>query len=151
MVLTPHPGEMARLAGMTVKEVEADRIGLARRFATSTADAGAEGMADAHRASGWAHRGEYQRQSGDGEGRQRRHPDGDCGGDAGAVSGQRGGGGGGGGVSAWAGGGLCAQAMDEHTVLATDTVAHLSDAFRYRATDGDGMTWVCGLSGGGRI
>ena len=34
MVLTPHPGEMARLAGMTVKEVEADRIGLARRFAT---------------------------------------------------------------------------------------------------------------------
>ena len=30
MVLTPHPGEMARLAGMTIKEVEADRIGLAR-------------------------------------------------------------------------------------------------------------------------
>ena len=34
MVLTPHPGEMARLVGMTVKEVEADRIGLARQFAT---------------------------------------------------------------------------------------------------------------------
>ena len=34
MVLTPHPGEMARLVGMTVKEVEADRVGLARRFAT---------------------------------------------------------------------------------------------------------------------
>src|SRR6185437_8895836 len=34
MVLTPHPGEMARLAGMTVKQVEADRVGLARRFAT---------------------------------------------------------------------------------------------------------------------
>ena len=34
MVLTPHPGEMARLAGLTVKEVEADRVGLARRFAT---------------------------------------------------------------------------------------------------------------------
>src|ERR1700723_2702296 len=33
MVLTPHPGEMARLVGMTVKEVEADRIGIARRFA----------------------------------------------------------------------------------------------------------------------
>src|SRR6202011_4464095 len=33
MVLTPHPGEMARLVGMTVKEVEADRVGLARRFA----------------------------------------------------------------------------------------------------------------------
>ena len=34
MVLTPHPGEMARLAGMTVKQVEADRVGRARRFAT---------------------------------------------------------------------------------------------------------------------
>jgi hydroxyethylthiazole kinase-like uncharacterized protein yjeF len=34
LVLTPHPGEMARLTGLTVKEVEADRIGLARRFAT---------------------------------------------------------------------------------------------------------------------
>jgi len=27
---------------------------------------------------------------------------------------------------------FAAQAMDEHTVLATDTVMHLSDAFRYR-------------------
>ncbi len=33
VVLTPHPGEMARLVGMTVKEVQADRVGLARRFA----------------------------------------------------------------------------------------------------------------------
>ena len=29
LVLTPHPGEMARLAGLSIKEVEADRIGLA--------------------------------------------------------------------------------------------------------------------------
>ncbi len=34
LVLTPHPGEMARLVGMTVKEVEADRVGIAKRFAT---------------------------------------------------------------------------------------------------------------------
>ena len=33
LVLTPHPGEMARLIGGTVAEVEKDRIGLARRFA----------------------------------------------------------------------------------------------------------------------
>ena len=33
MVLTPHPGEMARLVGQTIQEVEADRIGLARSFA----------------------------------------------------------------------------------------------------------------------
>ena len=34
LVLTPHPGEMARLTGLTVVAVEADRIGLARSFAT---------------------------------------------------------------------------------------------------------------------
>ena len=32
-ILTPHPGEMARLTGLTVQEVQADRIGVARRFA----------------------------------------------------------------------------------------------------------------------
>lgn len=31
-VLTPHPGEMARLCGLTVEEVEADRLELARKF-----------------------------------------------------------------------------------------------------------------------
>jgi NAD(P)H-hydrate epimerase len=33
LVLTPHPGEMARLAGLSTAEVQADRIGLAERFA----------------------------------------------------------------------------------------------------------------------
>jgi NAD(P)H-hydrate epimerase len=33
LVLTPHPGEMARLAGCTTAQVESDRIGLARGFA----------------------------------------------------------------------------------------------------------------------
>jgi NAD(P)H-hydrate epimerase len=32
-LLTPHPGEMARLCGCSVAEVEADRIGCARDFA----------------------------------------------------------------------------------------------------------------------
>ncbi|WP_019532624.1 bifunctional ADP-dependent NAD(P)H-hydrate dehydratase/NAD(P)H-hydrate epimerase [Paenibacillus ginsengihumi] len=32
-VLTPHPGEMARLTGLPVHEVQRDRIGLARRYA----------------------------------------------------------------------------------------------------------------------
>lgn len=32
-VLTPHPGEMARLCGLSIAEVEADRIGAARSFA----------------------------------------------------------------------------------------------------------------------
>jgi NAD(P)H-hydrate epimerase len=32
--LTPHPGEMARLLGTTVAEVQRDRVGVARRLAT---------------------------------------------------------------------------------------------------------------------
>ena len=32
-VLTPHPGEMARLTGLSVAEVQADRLGTARKFA----------------------------------------------------------------------------------------------------------------------
>jgi ADP-dependent NAD(P)H-hydrate dehydratase / NAD(P)H-hydrate epimerase len=34
LVLTPHPGEMGRLTGLTTKEVQADRIRIARDFAT---------------------------------------------------------------------------------------------------------------------
>ncbi len=34
MVLTPHPGEMARLVNKTIAEVEADRENIARRYAT---------------------------------------------------------------------------------------------------------------------
>jgi len=33
-VLTPHPGEMARLTGRSVQEIEADRVGAARSLAT---------------------------------------------------------------------------------------------------------------------
>ena len=33
VILTPHPGEMARLLGVTAKEVEADRVSIARGFA----------------------------------------------------------------------------------------------------------------------
>lgn len=34
-VLTPHPGEMARLTGGTVESLERDRIGIAQQFATT--------------------------------------------------------------------------------------------------------------------
>jgi hydroxyethylthiazole kinase-like uncharacterized protein yjeF len=33
LVITPHPGEMARLLGGSIAEVQKDRLGLARRFA----------------------------------------------------------------------------------------------------------------------
>jgi NAD(P)H-hydrate epimerase len=32
-ILTPHPGEMARLMGAQVEDIEADRVGVARRMA----------------------------------------------------------------------------------------------------------------------
>ena len=35
VVLTPHPGEMARLAGTTIERVQSDRLGMARAFAVS--------------------------------------------------------------------------------------------------------------------
>ncbi len=34
VVITPHPGEMARLAGCTTAEVQKDRLGVARKFAS---------------------------------------------------------------------------------------------------------------------
>jgi NAD(P)H-hydrate epimerase len=33
LVITPHPGEMARLVGCTIPEVQKDRLGVARKFA----------------------------------------------------------------------------------------------------------------------
>lgn len=33
LVITPHPGEMARLAGISIPDVQKDRLGVARRFA----------------------------------------------------------------------------------------------------------------------
>jgi len=33
LVITPHPGEMARLCGCTIAEVQKDRLGVARKFA----------------------------------------------------------------------------------------------------------------------
>jgi len=35
VIITPHPGEMARLVGSTTEEVQKDRLEIARRFATT--------------------------------------------------------------------------------------------------------------------
>jgi NAD(P)H-hydrate epimerase len=148
LVLTPHPGEMARLAGLTVKEVEADRVGLARRFATE------------HQLTlvlkGWrtlvAHPDGSIAVNTSGNPAMAKGGSGDI--LTGIVAGM---------LAQYPGdvaraveaavylhglaGDFATRAMDEHTVLATDTVAHLSDAFRYRVTDEDGLTWICGLRG----
>jgi len=146
MVLTPHPGEMARLAGLTVKEVEADRVGLARRFATErhltlvlkgwrTLVAHPDGSIAVNTTGNpaMAKGGSGDILTGIVAAMLAQFPD-----DAARA------------VEAAVylhglAGDFAARAMDEHTVLATDTVTHLSDAFRYRVRDADGLSWICGL------
>jgi NAD(P)H-hydrate epimerase len=158
IVLTPHPGEMARLVGMTVPQVESDRIGIARRFATE------HGVTLVLK--GWR--------------TLIAHPDGSIGvnttgnpamakggsGDiltgivaamlaqyanekAGALTAKN--------VAKAVeaavflhglAGDFATLAQDEHTVLATDTVNHLWEAFRARVTDEEGFTLITGTAAG---
>jgi NAD(P)H-hydrate epimerase len=146
MVLTPHPGEMARLAGLTVKQVEADRLGLARKFAMKhnltlvlkgwrTLVAHPDGSVAVNTSGNpaMAKGGSGDILTGIVAAMLAQFPD-DV---ARAVE-----------TAVYLHGlaaDFAAHAMDEHTVLATDTVTHLSDAFRYRVADADGLTWICGL------
>ena len=72
IVLTPHPGEMARLVGLSVREVEADREGLARKFATENGvTLVLKGWRTLVATSGWVRGSEHDGKSCDGEGWQR--------------------------------------------------------------------------------
>ena len=146
MVLTPHPGEMARLLGMTVKEVEADRIGLARKFATEhqvtlvlkgwrTLVAHPDGAIGVNTTGNpaLAKGGSGDILTGIIAAMLAQYPDNVAEAVEAAVYLH--------GLAA----DFAAHAMDERTVLATDVLAHLSDAFRYRVADEDGLTWICGL------
>ena len=148
IVLTPHPGEMARLIDSTVKEVEADRADLARRFATE------HGVTLVLK--GWR--------------TLIAHPDGRLAVNTTGNPGMAKGGSGDiltGMVAAMLAQykedvaqaveaavflhGLAADLatldQDEHTILATDTVAHLARAFRTRVEDPERFTWIAGLAG----
>jgi len=151
MVLTPHPGEMARLAGITTKEVQARREPLARDFATK------------HQVTlvlkGWR--------------TLIAHPDGriaiNTTGNPGMAKG------GSGDILTGMVAALLAQFprqpaeaveaavylhglsadfalrdQDEHTLLATDTIAHLFRAFRFRSQDEAGYVWIEGIPAAAR-
>jgi NAD(P)H-hydrate epimerase len=147
IVLTPHPGEMARLAGMTVKQVEADRVGLARSFAME------HGVTLVLK--GWrtliAHPDGRIAVNTTGNPAMAKGGSGDIlTGIVAAMLAQYGG------DAARAvetavflhglAGDFATLAQDEHTVLATDTVNHLWQAFRARVTDEDGLTWISGTA-----
>jgi NAD(P)H-hydrate epimerase len=147
IVLTPHPGEMARLVGSSVKEVEADRIGLARNFATEngvtlvlkgwrTLVAHPDGRIAVNTTGNpaMAKGGSGDILTGIVAAMLAQYPDQVAEAVEAAVFLH----------------GLAADfatlAQDEHTVLATDTIDHLWQAFRARAEDEDGFTWIAGLA-----
>jgi len=146
IVLTPHPGEMARLTNLTVKEVEADRITLARRFATEnqvtlilkgwrTLIAHPNGRIAVNTTGNpsMAKGGSGDILTGIVAAMLAQYPHNVAEAVEAAV------------YLHGLAGDFAARALDEHTVLATDTVAHLTDAFRYRVKDSQGFVWIAGL------
>jgi len=146
LVLTPHPGEMARLLGISIKEVEADRIHLTRSFATEhhitlvlkgwrTLIAHPDGTVAVNSSGNpaMAKGGSGDILTGIVAAMLAQYPQSVADAVNAAV------------YLHGLAGDFAAHAMDERCVLATDTVAHLSDAFRYRSQDEHGFEWIAGL------
>ena len=151
LVITPHPGEMARLIGGSVKDVQANREGVASEFATKHAVTVV--------LKGWR--------------TLIAHPDGSIAVNTTGNPGMAKGGSGDiltGIVAAMLAQyardnsarsvarvveaavylhGLAADLavleQDEHTLLATDTVSHICNAFGYRSEDKGGYVWLQGI------
>jgi NAD(P)H-hydrate epimerase len=151
IVLTPHPGEMARLVEMSVKDAEKDRVGLARRFATEhgvtlvlkgwrTLVAHPDGRVAVNTTGNpsMAKGGSGDILTGIVSAMLAQYPENVAEAVEAAVF-----------LHGLAGDFACL-AQDEHTVLAMDTVGHLWEAFRARVTDTDGFTWIAGTAGGGQ-
>jgi NAD(P)H-hydrate epimerase len=147
LVLTPHPGEMARLVGSSVKDVEADRVGLARRFATEngvtlvlkgwrTLIAHPDGRVAVNTTGNpaMAKGGSGDILTGIIAAMLAQYPEQVAEAVEAAV------------FLHGLAGDFATLAQEEHTVLATDTVDHLWRAFRSRVRDEDGFTWICGLA-----
>ena len=72
LIITPHPGEMARLVGCTVEDLQADRIGIATDFAQAPqALRRPQGLPHARRHAGRKGVRESDRMSGHGDRRHR--------------------------------------------------------------------------------
>jgi ADP-dependent NAD(P)H-hydrate dehydratase / NAD(P)H-hydrate epimerase len=146
MVLTPHPGEMARLLGITVPEVEKDRINIARKFATEhqltlvlkgwrTLIAHPDGSIAVNTTGnpGLAKGGSGDILTGIVAAMLAQFPHNVAEAVEAAVYLH--------GLAA----DLASKIIDEKALLATGVIAHLSAAFRYRNVDEDQLTWICGV------
>jgi NAD(P)H-hydrate epimerase len=145
LVLTPHPGEMARLAGITAAEVQADRLGVARGFAqrvgvtlvlkgARTLIAHPDGRVAVNTTGnpGMAKGGSGDLLTGLVAGLLAQYP----GEPARAVE-----------AAVYLhglAGDLAVRTADEHTLLATDSLAQLSQAFRFRSSGLTGYVWLQG-------
>jgi NAD(P)H-hydrate epimerase len=146
VVLTPHPGEMARLAGVSIAEVQADRLETARSFAAQTgvtlvlkgartlvAHAGGRVAVNTTGNPAMAKGGSGDTLTGLIAGLIAQYPA-----DAGRA------------VEAAVylhglAGDMAVRASDEHTLLATDCFRWLPRAFRFRPYRGTGYFWIKGL------
>ncbi len=146
LVLTPHPGEMARLIGKSVADVEADRVNIARTFALQhkltlvlkgwrTLVAHPDGRVAVNTSGNpaMAKGGSGDILTGIIAAMLAQFPQNPAQAVEAAVFLH--------GLAA----DFAAQRIDEHTVLATDTLRHLSDAFRYHVRDADGFIWLTGV------
>src|SRR6185312_6413743 len=151
LVLTPHPGEMARLAGISIKEVQANREPLAREFAvkhkvtlvlkgwrTLIAHPDGEMAVNTTGTPALAKGGSGDILTGIVAAMVAQHPDRVKDAVNAAVYLH--------GLAAE----IATREQDEHTLLATDVVAHLWRAFRFNAEDEGGYVWLASQPGAAR-
>ncbi len=146
LVLTPHPGEMARLTGLTVAEVQANRLDVARNFAQQngvtlvlkgwrTLIVHPDGRVAINTTGnpGMAKGGSGDLLTGLVAGLLAQYP----GEPARAIE-----------AAVYLhglAGDLAVRVADEHTLLATDCLSQLSSAFHFRSSGANGYLWLQGL------
>jgi len=149
VVLTPHPGEMARLAGIKTAEVQADRLSVARSFALEhkvtlvlkgarTLIAHPDGRVAVNTTGnpGMAKGGSGDLLTGVIAGLLAQFKDETAKAVEAAVFLH--------GLAA----DFAVREMDEHTLLATDSLAQFSQAFRFHSRTDTGYVWLQGMPAG---
>jgi NAD(P)H-hydrate epimerase len=150
LVLTPHPGEMARLAGTTIAEIQANRLEAARSFAVKvgvtlvlkgarTLIAHPDGRVAVNTTGnpGMAKGGSGDLLTGMVAGLLAQYPNDSARAVEAAVHLH--------GLAA----DLAVTVQNEHTLLATDSLKHLSQAFRFQSRGTNGYVWIQGAQSRG--